>query len=441
MFFEFCLELGFDEFHTGVLLTAILLGDLVVTLALSTRADAWGRRRTLVASAVLKVLAGVAFAFGTRFEVLLVAGVVGVISTSGGECGPFLAVEQAALTDAVAACRASSDAGDVAVLFGVYNALGYWSQAAGALASGFAVDALQAQGALTPLDAHRVIFLAYAATGLTMGLAYACLSAAAEASGPTLERKLFGLRRPGSARIVARLSAFFALDAFAGAFTMQPFVALWFSERWAFSAARVGELLGAANVVAGASGVAASHLVRRIGAMQTMVVTHLPSNVLLLAVPFMPSAASAAAMLVARFCISQMDVPARQAYVTMVVASDERSAAGGITNIARSVGMSAAPLLLGYLSEAQPRTSWRFSSPWIISGALKIVYDVGLFAMYTYSRMQADEVGAPASGAGLRAPREIYPSLREPLLAEEGEDGTLAHEGRVGDGGATAEEA
>ena len=127
----------------------------------------------------------------------------------------------------------------------------------------------------------------------------------------------------------------------------------------------------------------------------------------------MPTAGAAAGMLVARFCISQMDVPARQAYVAMVVASDERSAAGGITNIVRSLGMSAAPLLLGYLSSAQPRTSLRFSSPWLISGGVKIAYDIGLFAMYRLSRMRSDEVGAqPAPDA-----------LREPLLQAEVEGG------------------
>ena len=414
-----------------------------MTLFLSTRADRFGRRRTLFIGSVLKILAGVAFSFGTSYPVLLVAGIVGVISTSGGECGPFLAVEQAALTDAVLACRSgaglsaaaaaagasglNTDAAAVAVLFGYYNMVGYWAQAAGALASGYAVDLLQAPPlALSRLAAFRDVFLAYAATGATMALAYACLSAAAEARDASAARKgLFGLRRPESVRIVARLSAFFALDAFAGAFTMQSFLAFWFSERWALPPQRIGALLSVANVVAGASGVAASHFVKRLGAMLTMIVTHLPSNVLLLAVPLMPTPGAAAGMLVARFCISQMDVPARQAYVAMVVASDERSAAGGITNIVRSLGMSAAPLLLGYLSAAQPRTSLRFASPFFISGGLKIVYDVGLYTMYTCSRMRSDEVGAPPPAV---AAAEAEADLRAPLLGDEDEDAAAASE-------------
>jgi predicted MFS family arabinose efflux permease len=456
IFFLFCAQLGFDEVRTGVLLTCITLGDLAVTLALSTRADALGRRRVLIAGAALKVLAGAAFARARSFEALLAAGVVGVLSTSGGEVGPFLAIEQAALTDAVLACQraASSPApargatsGDVAVLFGYYNAVGYWAQAAGAAAAGAAVTLLQrpsARGARAgwpPLDAYRAVFYAYAASGALMAAAYAALSPAAEAprapppaagsssstgAGATrAPRSLLGLRRPGSARNVARLSAFFALDAFAGGFTMQAFVAFWFAQRWGLSPARIGALLSASNIVAGASGVAAAYLVARWGAMTTMIVTHLPSNILLIAVPFMRSPRGAAAMLVARFCISQMDVPARHAYVATVVAPDERAAAGGITNVVRSAGGAAAPLLLGYLAAAQPRDGMLFAAPWLISGGVKIVYDIGLYGMYRCgSRMRSDEVGAEAAShgsqreaaAGEDAATSAAEGLRAPLL-------------------------
>ncbi len=434
IFFLFCAQLGFDEVRTGVLLTCITVGDLIITLILSTRADRIGRRRVLIVGAALKVLAGAAFARGRSFGALTAAGVVGVLSTSGGECGPFLAVEQAALTEAVLACGGGDAArsGRVAVLFGYYNAVGYWAQAAGAAAAGAAVTLLQRpreQGgaAWAPLEAYRAVFYAYAATGALMAAAYAGLSPAAEAprrdsgtctTAAAAPRSLTGLRRPGSARIVARLSAFFALDAFAGGFTMQAFVAFWFAQRWQLSTDKIGVLLSISNIVAGASGVAASYLVARWGAMTTMIVTHLPSNVLLILVPFMPTPGSAAAMLVARFCISQMDVPARHAYVATVVAPDERAAAGGITNTVRSAGSAVAPLILGYLAAAQPRDGLRFASPWLISGGVKIVYDIGLYGMYSCgSRMRADEVGAEAAGAvaaaavvegadveGLRAP-------------------------------------
>ena len=380
-----------NEFRTGALLTCILVGDLVITLFLTTRADVFGRRRTLVLGSFLKVLAGLAFAFSTNYAVLVLAGIVGVISTSGGECGPFLAIEQACLTDSVLAARGLETSGgpaDVAVLFGWYGALGYWAQACGALATGFAVTQLQRQQHLSALVSYRCVFVAYALTGATMAVCYASLSPSAEARGPVVAKGILGLRKKESIKVVARLSAWFTLDAFAGAFTMQTFAAFWFAERWHLNSELIGILLGVANVVAGVSGIAASFLVKKIGAMLTMIVTHFPSNILLLAVPLMPTAPAAAAMLVSRFCISQMDVPARQAYVAMVVDSDERSAAGGITNIVRSLGMSLAPLLLGYLSAGQPRTGFRFSSPWLISGVLKCVYDVGLYTSYWLEERQ-----------------------------------------------------
>lgn len=409
VFFLYLLELGYSEVSIGALLSAILVGDLVITLYLSTRADAFGRKRTLIIASALKVLAGAAFASTSSFPALAAAGVVGVISTSGGEIGPFMAVEQAALTDSVLAAReaagagapgGSTGAGDVAVLYGWYNTVGYLAQAAGAVTSGVVVHYLQSAAGWSALASYRVVFVAYGAVGAAMALLYATLTPAAEARkrpppppadapagccppalAPYAPAVSVGLRRPESRHIVARLAVMFAMDAFAGAFVMQTWIAFWFNQRWGFSSDLVGYLLMGANVVAGLSGVAAAYFVKAYGAMLTMIASHLPSNVLLLAVPFMPTGPAAAAMLVARFSISQMDVPARQAYVVMVVASDERSAAGGITNIVRSLGMSAAPSVLGYLSAA-PRGSFLFASPWVIAGVIKIVYDLVLYGLY-----------------------------------------------------------
>ena len=328
----YVLSLGYTTTSVGVLLTCILLGDLAVTLVLSTRADAFGRRKTLVVGSGLKILAGVAFASSSDFRVLLLAGsalfarkktspprniiipsqspktfhterslapaVVGVISTSGGECGPFLAIEQAALTDSVLASRGTTDtagAGDVAVMFGYFNAIGCLFQAMGALLSGFTVQLLEQRG-VSSVGAYRVVFMAYASTGLTMALLYGSMSKAVEVKGaPSVVKGALGLRRRESVHVVARLSAFFALDALGGAFTVQTYVAFFFSERWGFSPEKLGVLLMAANLVAGLSGIAASYFVKRFGAMLTMIVTHLPSNVLLLFVPLMPTANSTAA--------------------------------------------------------------------------------------------------------------------------------------------------
>jgi MFS family permease len=372
----------------------------------------------------------------------MAAGVVGVVSTSGGEIGPFMAVEQAVLTEAMRAVGQADDEGRVAVMLGWYAAVGYLAQAIGALLSGVVVTMLHARG-MEKVSSYRVVFVAYSMIGAALAVMYACLSPAVEAkpkppSSPTnhdlydsstgatvtmrtvtpttkdgedsafmfdgtpglgwlaatseaaseaairvfhmLSPKVsLGLRRPESKYIVCRLSCMFALDAFGGAFVMQTWVAFWFAQRWGFSSELIGYLLMASNVVAGISGVAAAHFVKRFGAMNTMVASHLPSNILLVLVPCMPTAGTAAAMLVARYTISQMDVPARHAYVVSVVAPDEMSAAGGITGIARSLGMAVAPLFLGVLSAGSAgdlTDSPLFNAPWSIAGSLKIVYDV-----------------------------------------------------------------
>ena len=451
VFFLYLTELAFSEQSIGALLTAILLGDLVITLYLSTRADGFGRRRTLIIASLLKVLAGVTFAATSNFWGLAVAGVIGVISTSGGEIGPFMAVEQAVLTDALAAARTApatreEESAAVAVTIGWYTFVGYLAQALGALASGLGVSLLVRAGR-TPLFAYQCVFYGYGAVGGALAVLYALLSPSCEAKkkaggggggdgppsvcpaalAPFLPAVTLGLRRAESRHIVARLSALFAMDAFAGAFVMQTWIAFWFSTRWGFDSATLGYLLMGANVVAGASGIAAAHFVKRIGAMLTMVVTHLPSNVLLLAVPLMPSGAAAAGMLVARFSISQMDVPARQAYVQMVVASDERSAAGGITNLVRSLGMSMAPLLLGWFSSARPATGWLFSTPWLLAGAVKIAYDLLLYGLYlSDNTMRHGEANAArADRAEAVAAEGKDAQQRAPLLggAERGEEG------------------
>jgi predicted MFS family arabinose efflux permease len=219
---------------------------------------------------------------------------------------------------------------------------------------------------------------------------YALLSSEVEVEGGR-ERGASGPRatlcgvevgvQPQSLPVVLRLSALFALDAFGGGFTMLTFLAFWFRGRWGLDLAALGGVLAGINVVAGASSMAAGCMVRRFGAVETMVYTHLPSNILLMLVPLMPSAASAVAMLLVRFSISQMDVPARQAYVAMLIDADERSAANGITTVARSLGLIFSPLLLGPFMAAAP-ASTTFDAPFYIAGVVKAVYDVIVWVQF-----------------------------------------------------------
>ncbi|HEY3353633.1 MAG TPA: MFS transporter [Polyangia bacterium] len=360
---------GLTQAEIGLLLTLTLGGDTVISLLLTTSADRVGRRRTLLLGAALMIFAGVLFALTRSFVPLLIAATIGVISPSGNEVGPFLAVEQAALAEEVTAERRTG-------LFAWYNLVGSFATAVGSLCGGALVQALQDRG-LTPLASYRAVVLGYAVIGVAMTALFARLSPAAEPPAAARVRRRpayfqadLGLHR--SRRSVFTLAGLFTIDAFAGGFVVQAFVAYWFHTRFGVSPATLGAIFFGANVLAGLSALSATWLAARIGLLRTMVGTHLPSNVLLLLVPLMPTLPLAMAMLLARFSISQMDVPTRQAYTMALVVPDERSAAAGVTGIARTVGAALAPLAAGPLYA----TAALASVPFFLAGGLKIVYDL-----------------------------------------------------------------
>jgi MFS family permease len=374
--------LGLTESQTGLLLTLTLAGDTLVSLVLTTQADRIGRKRMLLIGAILMIGAGLAFAFTGNFVLLVIAGTIGVISPSGNEVGPFLPIEQAALSQVVP----DRDRTDV---FAWYTLGGALATAIGALAAGTATQALQ-RTTTTPLASYRVIVIMYACAGVSLAIIFAALTQAAEVprktgqpgTPPTLNG-LAGLSR--SQAVVFKLSALFALDSFGGGFVIQSLAAYWFYLRFDVEPRTLGALFFGANVLAGLSALVASRIANRIGLLNTMVVTHLPSNVLLILVPLMPTLPLAAAVLLARFSISQMDVPTRQSYTMAVVAADERSAAAGITGVARTLGASLSPMIAGYLF-AHPSL---IDVPFYLAGGLKIAYDLLLFKAFKSTRVDS----------------------------------------------------
>ncbi len=218
---------------------------------------------------------------------------------------------------------------------------------------------------------YRVVVLLYAGLGVALALLFTRLSPAAEVS----ESGAGSLGIGRSRAVVLRLSGLFALDSFAGGFVVQSFAAYWFYLRFGVNPATLGAIFFWANVLAGISALLASRLAARFGLVRTMVFTHLPSNILLILVPLMPSLPLATLVLLARFSISQMDVPTRQSYIMAVVGPEERSAAGGITGVARTIGAALAPMFAGLL---YARPAW-MSVPFFIAGALKVLYDVLLY--------------------------------------------------------------
>ncbi|MCE1204673.1 MAG: MFS transporter [Holophagaceae bacterium] len=363
--------LGFSEGRIGLLLTLTLVGDTLISLWITLHADRVGRKPMLVLGAALMLLAGIPFALSGDFTVLVLAATFGVISPSGNEVGPFLAIEQAALSQVLPEDRRTG-------VFAWYNLTGSFATALGALAGGWLAQVLQGAG-LAPVASYRVLVFAYAAVGLLLVALFAKLSGAVEAPPAAATAGRWGLH--ASKGVVLKLSALFSLDAFAGGFVIQSLVAYWFHQRFGVAPGTLGSIFFVANVLAGLSSLYAVKLAARIGLIRTMVVTHIPSNVLLILVPLMPNLSLAVAMLLLRFSISQMDVPTRQAYTMAVVAPDERSAAAGVTGIARTTGAALSPVLAGPLL-AVPALA---GLPFLLAGGLKILYDLLLYRSFRNS--------------------------------------------------------
>jgi MFS family permease len=370
---------GLNEEQIGILLTLTLLGDMAISLWLTTTADRLGRRRMLLAGALLMIFAGAVFAVSGDFWLLLLAATIGVISPSGNEVGPFLSIEQAALAQTLPGEQRTE-------VFAWYNLVGSVATAAGALCGGEITQLMLDAGYSGP-DAYRPLAVVYAAIGVLLALAFTCVSAVVEVPDtvslpgdepPPAGR--FGLHRSGP--VVLKLSNLFALDAFGGGFVIPTMMAYWFHLRFGLDPGALGKIFFGANLLAGLSSLAAASLARRIGLVNTMVFTHLPSNILLILVPLMPTAWLAILVLLLRFAISQMDVPTRQSYTMAVVSPDERSAAAGVTGVARSIGASISPFLASMLVKSGPL----MSLPFFLAGGIKIVYDVLLYRSFVSAK-------------------------------------------------------
>lgn len=384
----YLVAIGFSERNIGLLITLTLVGDTVLSLWLTTQADQLGRRRTLMFGALLMVFAGGVFAISQSFWVLLLAATLGVISPSGNEVGPFLAVEQAALSEEVAPLERTR-------MFAWYNLVGSFATALGALSGGMLAEALQAYGK-SPLTSYRWVVVVYGLVGIGMAVLFQRLSSKVEPlNSLEIEKRPVWLKANlglgPSRRNVLKLAGLFTVDAFAGGFVVQAFVAYWFQARYGVSPGTLGAIFFGANLLAGVSALTATWLAKRIGLLATMVATHIPSNVLLCLVPLMPNLTAAILVLLLRFSISQMDVPTRQAYTMALVTSGERSAAAGVTGIARTIGASCSPLLAGPLF-----ASAAFASlPFFLAGGLKTLYDLAIWRTFRKIKLPTSKPWLP----------------------------------------------
>src|SRR5439155_17073553 len=344
---------GLSDVAVGVVLASLLAGTAAVSVLIARYGDRVGRRRFYRLLFVVMAAAGTVFALTGWLPALILAGLTGTVSTDVVESGPFTSLEQAMLPHA-------AGAHDRTRLFGTYNTV---ATLAGSLGALIALLGSSPEWLLTyPLAA---------AAGL---LASARLSAGVERGHELAEEPLPPLHR--SRGTVMRLSGLFALDSFGGGFVPQTFIAYLFARKYGASPHTLALVFFAIGLLQALSFQAAVRLAARVGLLRTMVFTHLPSNLLLAAVAFAPNLPSAIALLLARFALSQMDVPTRQAYVVGVVDPSERTAAAAYTNTARYLTRPVAPLLAG------PAATLALGAPFVIAGALKSIYDLGLYGLF-----------------------------------------------------------
>jgi MFS family permease len=360
-------ETGLTETQIGLLFTLTLVGDAVITLWLTTSADRFGRKRTLLFGALLMIGAGTVFFLTRNYILLILTAILGVISPADKDIGPFLAVEQASLTHLIQDENRTQT-------FAWYNLSGSFASAVGALTGGWLAQGLQ-EGGWTALESYRTVLIGYALGGFLLIFLFLNLtqSIEVEKTQPDETKRVLGLH--GSRNVVFKLSSLFALDAFAGGLLVQSFLAYWFHIRFGVDTGMLGSIFFGASILAGISALMASRISKRFGLINTMVFTHIPSSILLMLIPMAPTLWFAVVLLLLRFSISQMDVPTRQSYTMAVVAPDERSAASGVTAIARSVGSAISPALTGIFFSIPTL----ISLPFFLCGGLKIIYDLLLF--------------------------------------------------------------
>jgi len=358
--------MGLSPFRIGVVVTATLLGSAALTLAVGLTAWRRAGRTILLAAAGLMLATGAGFALAGGFWALVGVGFLGTLNPSSGDVSVFLPTEQALLAESAAAGRRTA-------LFARYGLAGSLLGALGALGSSLP-QALARHLDCDPRLTYRAGFLLYALAALGIAALYLGLGRGRRPeSGDAAPRRALARSRP----VVLRLAALFALDSFGGGFVVDSMLVLWLLLRFELTLASAGVVFFAARALAAFSQLLSPRLAARFGLIETMVFTHVPANLFLIAAAFMPSAPLAIACLLARMASSQMDVPARQSYVMAVVPPEERAAAASVTNVPRSLAAALAPLLAGALL-ARSSFGW----PLVVGGSLKLTYDFLLLASF-----------------------------------------------------------
>ena len=378
--------IGFSDLYIGLILTSTLANSVIFTLIASFYADRIGRRKVLIIYAALMSLSGAIFFVTSNYVALIISAFIGTINVTGTETGAFLSIEQAILPQTI------SDTKKRNTIYAIYNMVGTFAMSAGVLLSGFP-SILEHEYGLNQIQSIKPLFLLYSIFGVGVLVIYFLLSNKIEVEGNNNNNNIIKRTKPlketlspNSKEIVRKLSGLFAVDSFAGGFVIQSIVSLWFFTKFGVELTTISYIFSIAGVLTAFSFLVAAKIADKIGLINTMVFTHIPSNILLILVAFAPTLPLAIAFYLARMALSQMDVPTRQSYIVAVVKEDERTAAAGITNISRNVAQSVSPSLAGYILQ----TLSFMSTPFILGGVLKIVYDIILYFNFK-SRKPPDE--------------------------------------------------
>lgn len=371
--------IGFDDFLIGLILTTTLLNSVIFTLVASFYADKIGRRKFLLLYAALMSVSGFIFTISENYFALIIAAFIGTINITGAESGAFLTIEQAILPQTLKNVRKRN------TVFAIYNMVGTLAMAAGVLLSGLPSVLQQHLQyfdiVLNQIGSIKLLFALYSVLGIVLLGIYLLLSQKIEVRDNLEKQKdestqltKISSLTPKSRSIVMRLSGLFAIDSFAGGFMIQSIVSFWFFTRFGADLTTLSYIFSVSGVLTAFSFMAAAKIADRIGLINTMVFTHIPANILIIAVAFAPTLPIAVALYLLRMALSQMDVPTRQSYIVAVVREDERTTSAGITNISRNVTQAISPSLIGVLIN-----SFSLAAPFVIGGALKLVYDVALY--------------------------------------------------------------
>lgn len=356
---------GFDDILVGIVLTSTLVNSVFFNLLSSAYADKIGRKNILIIYAALMIASSVIFFVTSNYVALVIAALVGTINVTGSEVGAFLSLEQAILPQTVSDIKKRNS------IFAIYNAVGTFAMSVGVLLSG--LPAILQNYGFDKIGAIKSLFLIYAACAVVVLVIYLMLSKNIEvkenASGMSMKNI-----SPKSKSIIWKMSSLFAIDSFGGGFVIQSIVSFWFYTKFGADLSSLSYIFAVAGVLTAISYIASSKIASKIGLVNTMVFTHIPSNVILILLAFAPSLSIAVSLFFARMSLSQMDVPTRQSYIMGVVSENERIPAAVYTNTSRNISQAISPSITGIIIQ-----TLSLSAPFVVGGVLKIVYDIGIF--------------------------------------------------------------